>query len=131
MKENVPSQLPFLRQYVFETECWHRLVSFYKEELVSYENRLSDMVLESNDDHSLLIAEGFQEDFISLDLIIRFLEGELKKQSRLLDKERCNETEILIEVMEGQAKLQSEIQKAETIFKQVKDKFACYLHELY
>jgi hypothetical protein len=78
-----------------------------------------------------LIAEGFQEDFISLDLIIRFLEGELKKQSRLLDKERCNETEILIEVMEGQAKLQSEIQKAETIFKQVKDKFACYLHELY
>jgi hypothetical protein len=131
MKENVPSQLPFLRQYVFEQECWHRLLAYFKEELVSCKNRLSDLVLESQGDQSLLIAEGFQEDFISLDLMIRFLEGEWKKQSKLLEKECCNDDEMLCEVIKGHTKLRGEIQKAEAIFRQVKDKFNCYLHELY
>lgn len=119
-----------LRQFVYETEEWGRLLAFLKQEMVSYKSRLAEVVNTIEDDDVLAEAENFHDNFLSQDKIIEFLSTELNKHSRLLEKDLYLDGELFGDVAKEHKKLKSDIQKAEEIFGRMKTNFADYLVNL-
>ena len=127
MKAHMPDH-PLLSQYQFELDSWGRLLAFQKEELVYCKNRLAEVVNDSSDDEMLLVAEGFQEEFLAQERVIGYLSGELKRQVQLLEKETYLDGEIYTEVVKGQKTLRREIKKGEESFVLVKEDFGKFLN---
>lgn len=119
-----------LRQFMYESEEWGRLLAFMKQENVFYKSRLAEIVNETDDEETITKAENFNEDFLSQDRIIGFLSDEVKRQSKLLQKDLYLEGEILNDVIRHQKKLRSDIGKTEEIFSGIKRSFSGFLISL-
>jgi len=119
-----------LRQFIYETENWSRLVAFLKQENVSYKSRLAEVVNEVDDEGAVAEAEKFNEDFLSQDGIVDFLTEQLKSQNQLLQKDLHLHPEWLKDVITCQKKLRTDIEKAEKIFSGTKRNFDSYLDSL-
>lgn len=115
---------------MYEAESWARLLQFCREELVHFKNRLAAVVADSEED-LLLVAESFQEEFLAQDKVFGYLSDELKRQSKLLQKDLYVDGELFTEVTRSQIKLRREIKKAEALFAGLKNRYALYLNERY
>lgn len=120
-----------LRQFMYESEEWGRLLAFMKQENVFYKSRLAEIVNETEDEETITKAENFNEDFLSQDRIIGFLSDEVKRQSKLLQKDLYLQGEILNDVIRHQKKLRSDIGKTEEIFSGIKRSFSGFLVSLF
>ena len=118
-----------VRQFIYESEEWGRRLVFLKQENSFCKSRLAEMVDAIADNNALMIAEKFNDEFLSQDAIINFLIDELKKQQKLLEKHSYPDSE-LPEIIKNQEKLRNDIQKAELIFSTNKKSFSVYLNEL-
>ena len=126
MKQYIPA-VTYLTQYVYELKSWERLLSFQKEELVCFKNRLAEVLNSSTETEMILAAERFQEEFLAQERIVYFLLDELKLQSHILEKESCNPGEFYTQAANGQAKLRREIKEGEEAFATVKKNFEQFL----
>ena len=121
------SLLHFMRD---ESEEWDRLLSFLKQENVFSKSRLADIVASIDDEDELAKAEKFNDEFISEDEIIGFLEAELKKQRRSLERNKHYDEEILRQLTRQQKKLRVDIRRAEEIIIITKRDFSDFIAEL-
>ncbi|HEY6956003.1 MAG TPA: hypothetical protein VI385_12215 [Flavisolibacter sp.] len=113
-----------------EAEEWDRLLNFLKQENVFCKSRLADIVASIDDEDELAKAEKFNDEFISEDEIIGFLETELKKQRRSLDRNKHYDEEILTQLTRQQKKLRMDIRRAEEIIIITKRDFSDFIAEL-
>lgn len=121
---------PILRQFVYESEEWGRLLAFLKQENVFYKSRLAEALNTVEDDEFVEEAEKFNEDFLSQDRIIDFLTEELNAHNKLLQKDWYVDGEVLKDVIRHQKRLRTDIEKAEEIFSGIKKNFAGFLNSL-
>ena len=119
-----------LRQLIYESEEWGRLLAFLKQENVYYKSRLAEIVNAIADEETIAKAENFNEDFLSQDRIIDFLTDELKTQVKLLEKDLYVDGGMFKDVMRHQKKLRTDIEKAEDIFSGTKRNFSGFLNSL-
>ena len=119
-----------LRQFVYESEEWGRLLAFLRQENVFYKSRLAEALNSVEDYEFVQEAEKFNEDFVSQDRIIDFLMEELRAHDKLLQKDWYADGEILKDVIRRQKKMRTDIEKAEEIFSGVKKNFAGFLNSL-
>ena len=131
MKQEISTRIPIVQQLIYETETWTRLIGFIRDENSYFKMRLAEVVSASEDHKVIEQAEKFQEEFLAQDRIILYLSDELKKQNNLLDKDLNADENFLQEAIKNQNKLRKEIKKAEGLFKELKDQFISYLHELF
>jgi hypothetical protein len=128
MKTLCPDSI--LRQFIYESEEWGRLLAFLKQENVYYKSRLAEVVNTADDDDIIAEAEKFNEDFLSQDRIIDFLMEELKNHNKLFQKDWYIDGELFKDVMRHQKKLRTDIEKAEEIFSGTKKNFSGFLASL-
>ena len=126
MNEHIPADY-LLNQYLYELKSWERLLSFQKEELVCFKNRLAVVVNGSLEADMILLAESFQEGFLAQERIVHFLIDELKLQKQMLEKELYKPVELYPEAANSQARLRREIKEGEEAFASVKEKFEQFL----
>ena len=119
-----------LRHMRDESEEWDRLLNYLKQENVYSKSRLAEMVASFEDEEDLTRAERFNDEFISEDEIIVFLESELKKHRRNLEKNRHHDEELLKQMTRQQRKLRMDIRRAEEIIIITKRDFSDYIAEL-
>lgn len=119
-----------LRQFIYESEEWSRLLVFLKQENVFYKSRLAEVVNAVDDDEFVEQAEKFNEDFLSQDNIIVFLTEELKTHHKLLQKDWYGDDESFKDVLRHQKKLRNDIEKTEEIFSGTKKNFSGFLNSL-
>lgn len=131
MKQELSIRIPIVQQFVYETESWNRLIGFIRDETTYFKMRLAEVVSASEDNGVVEQAEKFQEEFLAQDRIIIYLSDELKKQNKLLEKDLNAGDIFLQEAIKNQNKLRKEIKKAEGLFKELKDQFIGFLHELF
>jgi len=67
----------FIRQFIYESESWKRLLFFYREENVYYRNRLSELLNDTVIGEILERAEYFQGHFVMSDETIYWLMNEI------------------------------------------------------
>jgi hypothetical protein len=119
-----------LQQYGYEVESWERLLHFLKQENAYLKSRLGALVSSAGDHALVSWAENFQEETLSQDRTIAFLEEELKLQKARLQKDLYADTGILLkEIAEKQKKLQGDIKRAEAFFSGERCSFEQYLEE--
>lgn len=128
MKTMYPDSM--LRQLIYESEEWGRLLAFLKQENVYYKSRLAEIVNAIEDEEIIAKAENFNEGFLSQDRIIDFLTDELKTQVKLLEKDLYVDGGVFKDVMRHQKKLRTDIEKAVDIFSGTKRNFSGFLNSL-
>ena len=106
------SQAIVIRQYVYETDNWRRLLAFFIQENVSLKTRLAEVVDSILDKEDLDIIEKFQEEFLAQDTVVTFLSDELNQQVKLLERDVYEDGELFKEVVKHQKKLRKEIKKS-------------------
>jgi hypothetical protein len=119
-----------LRYLGDESEEWERLLNFMKQENAFSKSRLAEIVASLEDEDELVKAEQFNDEFIAEDEIIVFLEGELKKHRKLLEKRRYQDEEMVRQLTRHQGKLRMDIRRAEEIIIITKRKFADFIAAL-
>jgi hypothetical protein len=119
-----------LRYLGDESEEWERLLNFMKQENAFSKSRLAEIVASLEDEDELVKAEQFNDEFIAEDEIIVFLEGELKKHRKLLEKRRYQDEEMVRQLTRQQGKLRMDIRRAEEIIIITKRKFADFIAAL-
>jgi hypothetical protein len=119
-----------LRYLGEESEEWERLLNFMKQENAFSKSRLAEIVASLEDEDELVKAEQFNDEFIAEDEIIVFLEGELKKHRKLLEKRRYQDEEMVRQLTRHQGKLRMDIRRAEEIIIITKRKFADFIAAL-
>lgn len=120
-----------IHQYQFEVESWRRLLTFQKEELVFFKNRLAEVINSSPESDELFVVEAFQEEFLSQEKVIAYLSGELKRQLKLIEKELYLDGAVFMQMQREQKELRREFCKAEDLFQGIKNRFVQYLVDLY
>jgi small-conductance mechanosensitive channel len=113
-----------------EAEEWDRLLTFLKQANVFSKSRLAEIVASIEDEDELAKAEKFNDEFISEDEIIVYLEGELKKQRRNLERSKHHDEDMLRQLTRNQKKLRMDIRRAEEIIIITKRDFSDYITEL-
>lgn len=119
-----------LRQCVYESEQWGRLLAFLKQENAFCKSRLAEVVAAIEDESVLSEAEEFNDQFLSQDNMIDFLTSEIKKHSKLLQRDLYADEESLKAIIRNQRMLAHNIQKAEEIFLRTRKSFSIYLVSL-
>ena len=105
-----------LQQYGYEVESWERLLHFLKQENAYLKSRLGALVSSAGDHALVSWAENFQEETLSQDRTIAFLEEELKLQKARLQKDLYADTGILLkEIAEKQKKIAGGYQKSGSV----------------
>jgi len=113
-----------------ESEEWDRLLNFMKQENVFCKSRLAEIVASIEDEDELANAEKFNDEFLSEDEIIVFLESELKKHRKSLDKVKYLDEELINQLTRHQRKLRTDIRRAEEIIIITRRDFSDYISEL-
>lgn len=119
-----------ISQYVYETESWNRLLSYYILENISFKHRLAEIVEIRDDKETLETAEKFHDEFISQDRMISYLSKELHSQTKLLAHSKDTNGLYLKEIIKNHEKLSVDIKKAERLFALLKEEFGEYQSNL-
>lgn len=118
-----------LRHFSFETDTWERLLEYYKQEILSFQFRLSEIINETDDPDMLLQAERFNEDFIGQDFATNYLMEEVYKLNLLLNKHPEPGTEAYTEAENNYLKLKEDILKEESMFRDLKSQYFQFLEK--
>lgn len=116
-----------IQHFIHEIATWERLVDFLTLENVFFKTRLAELVNDSSDEHMLVIAEKFQDEFLAHDGVLSFLAAELKQQNELLSKSQKGNGRGYEAMIKSQEKVRTDMQKAEELFTQLKSRFSDYL----
>ena len=116
-----------IQQYVYEAECWERLLNYILQENICFKNRLAEVAGGEIEAYVLLSAEKFQDEFLSQDRIISYLTDEVSLQRKLLAHAVGQDGLISIDMMMRHKRLRNDIYRAEQIFMKLKDEFLLYL----
>jgi hypothetical protein len=122
---------PVIRQYIYETESWRRLLTFLQQETTYLKTRLADLVSSTPGTKLVAVAEEFQERFIAQDRAIDFLSAELRHQEALLHTDLSEPKVLFDEIVIDQLRLRKDIQKVEQLFYDLEEEFATHLAELF
>jgi predicted nucleotidyltransferase len=120
-----------LRQCIYESDQWGRLLAFLKQENVFCKSRLAEAVATLDDEGSVEEAEEFNDQFLSQDSMIEYLENELKKHRKLLQKDLYGDEQVLKNIIKSQRMLGRNMQNAEEIFSRTRRRFSIYLLTLF
>lgn len=115
-----------LQQFEFEVESWSRMLHFIAQENDSFKNRLAQVVNNEQVETDLPQFEYFNEEFLSQDKILDYLNTELKKHQTVLNSGLPMPNQLVL-LKTNQEKLRREIKVEEDLFQHLKDNFADYL----
>jgi hypothetical protein len=118
----------FLRQFIYESESWKRLLFFYKEENVYCRIRLSEILSDSASNVILDRAEYFQGCFVMSDETIHWLIDEIQQHKKILSQ-NSNDIQMLECAIRNQQRLKNDIIKAEEVLLKLKNEFNDFLAE--
>ncbi|WP_121355554.1 hypothetical protein [Flavisolibacter nicotianae] len=124
-----PDQFP--HPFFREAESWQQTLTFQRDELLYFQNRLGEVINASSNPNSLLVAEQFQEEFLEQERIIDFMTSELNNQLQLLQKSVDRGSGISAAAEEGQLNLRREFAKAEELFTHSKANFMVYIQSIF
>jgi len=116
-----------LKQILYETETWKRLLAFMQDENIHLKNRLSEILREKFDNEMLDEVEKFQNSFMKEDEMISFLKSDIAEMDKLLVREVFEDGKIVREVNRNLQKIRSNITNAEKQFSSLKSSFNSYL----
>jgi hypothetical protein len=116
-----------IQQYVYEAECWDRLLNYILQENICFKNRLAEVAGSELDGNVLSSAEKFQDEFLSQDRIISYLTDEVSIQRSQLGHAIGQDGLISIDLMMHHKRLRNDIYRTEQLFMKLKDKFLLYL----
>lgn len=116
-----------LHQFLYETQSWIRLLGFIRQEIVYYRSRLAEVVSDVDEEGLLAIAEAINDDFMSQDRVIEFMNEELDKHYKMLEKRQFSKDEVLRAIADEHEKLKRNIQKEEKMFSDLSDSFSGFL----
>ena len=117
-----------IKQYTYEAQSWRRMLIFFLQENVSFKTRLSEIVNYNLSPKDIEMAEMFQEEFLSQDRTISFLLDELYHQSKLLEIDTYEDSELFKEIIKNQNKIRKDIKNGEQLFIKLKEQFCGYLN---
>jgi hypothetical protein len=118
-----------LKQLQHESDTWKRVLGFMSDENVHLKNRLSE-ILKTNDNKSLLVkAEGFQNNFVREDEVIRLLRNDIAVFDKLLVREIFEDGIVMNDLVKKLKLIRSNINKTEKGFNKLKLEFNNYLLE--
>jgi hypothetical protein len=119
----------FIRQFIYESESWKRLLFFYREENVYYRNRLSEILSYTVSGDILERAEYFQGHFVMSDETIYWLMDEIHQHNKFLSQNIAADIQMLECAIRKQQRLKNDIVKAEEVLMKLKKEFNDFLAE--
>jgi predicted AAA+ superfamily ATPase len=119
----------FIRQFIYESESWKRLLFFYREENVYYRNRLSELLSDTVSEEILERAEYFQGHFVMSDETIYWLMDEIHQHKKFLGQNSAADIQMLESAIRNQQRLKNDIVKAEEVLLKLKKEFNEFLAE--
>ena len=120
-----------MKQLQHECEAWERSLGFMIDENIHLKNRLTEILLNSEDDDVLERVEYFQSRFIKEDERISLIRNDLTELDKLLVREIFEDGIILKEINRKLYKLRNNILNAEQQFSELKTEFSKFLLETY
>jgi hypothetical protein len=118
----------FIRQFIYESESWKRLLFFYKEENIYCRNRLSEILSDSVSEELLERSEYFQGCFLMSDETIEWLMDEIQQHKKILIQNN-SDIQMLECAIRNQQRLKNDIVKAEEVLLKLKREFNDFLAE--
>jgi len=118
----------FIRQFIYESESWKRLLFFYKEENIYCRNRLSEILSDSVSEELLERSEYFQGCFLMSDETIEWLMDEIQQHKKILIQNN-SDIQMLECAIRNQQRLKNDIVKAEEVLLKLKKEFNDFLAE--
>ena len=119
----------FIRQFIYESESWKRLLFFYREENVYYRNRLSELLNDTVTGEILERAEYFQGHFVMSDETIYWFMNEIHQHKKFLSQNIAADIQMLESAIRNQQRLKNNIVKAEEVLMKLKKEFNDFLAE--
>jgi len=112
-----------LKQLLFESDSWKRLVGFMMDENIQMKQRLT-IILKDNFDKNLLEeVENFQSTFIKGDELINLLRNDVGELDKLLVREIFEDGKIIKDIDGSLKRLRNDIINAERHFSNLKLEF--------
>jgi len=118
----------FIRQFLYESESWKRLLIYYKEENIYCRNRLSEILSDSVSEELLERSEYFQGCFLMSDETIEWLMDEIQQHKKILIQNN-SDIQMLECAIRNQQRLKNDIVKAEEVLLKLKKEFNDFLAE--
>src|SRR6476619_3167950 len=109
----------FIRQFLYESESWKRLLIYYKEENIYCRNRLSEILSDSVSEELLERSEYFQGCFLMSDETIHWLIEEITQHKTILNQNN-SDIQMLEFAIRNQQRLKNDIIKAEEVLLNLK-----------
>jgi hypothetical protein len=103
------------------------LLAFFLVENIYFKTRLAELLNSKDDEDVIENGEKFQDEFLSQDRILSFLVSEVKRQTKLLERDLYEDGELFKGVLKNQKKLRKDIKTAENLFTELKETFSDYL----
>lgn len=116
-----------LKQLLYESDTWKRLLGFMMDENIHLKNRISDILRNGFDKNLLEEMENFQSRFIKEDQLIGLLRHEMAELEKLLVREVFEDGKILKEIDRKLRIFRNNIIAAEVQFGKLKMEFNSYL----
>lgn len=116
-----------IQQYIYEAECWERLLNYILQENICFKNRLAELAAGDLEAYDLFSAEKFQDQFLSQDRIISYLTDEVNLQRQQLGHAIGQDGLISIDLMMHHKRLRNDLYRTEQLFMKMKDEFLLYL----
>lgn len=111
-------------QLSFENDRWKRLVQFIQLENAYCNNRLAEVIKNSDALPDFLDqAEFYQNYYIQQDVHLALLKHDLNSFGRLIEKEKFLDGSIVKKVQDDHSKLRREIEKLQADFNEMQMKF--------
>ena len=118
-----------VRQFIYETESWKRLLFFYREENVYNRKRLSEILSDTVSEELLERAEYFQDHFVMSDETIHWLMDEIHQHIKFLSQNTASGIQMPGLAIRNQQVLKNDILKAEEVLLKLKTDFNKFLAE--
>lgn len=111
---------------------WNRRLNFYADEIVSYENRLGEIVQANNKQEVLAPLEHFQNQFIRQKEVIDILKHDIGSyETKIANLARENNVATDRRRTDDHSSLRGRMNQFDKIFGELKDEFARFLSEVY
>jgi hypothetical protein len=115
-----------VEQLEFESDRWKRLVQFIQLENSYCKNRLAEVIKNSNASTGFLEqAEFYQNYYIQQDTHLSLLKHDLNKFGRLVEQEKS--IDGVVNIQNTHSQLKREIEKLETDFHEMQQKFSNFV----
>jgi hypothetical protein len=111
---------------------WNKRIAFYRDEISSFENRLSDIVKSNTKTEVLAPLEHFQNQFIRQKQVMDNLEHDINAYETIITNiAKENNVATDRKRTEDHTELRERMSQFDKLFGELKDEFTKYLSEVY